>query len=270
MIRADKLRLTLAAIGAAAMLSVATPAAAQDSRLVTLVYDEAAVVTVRGKVKVQTTIQFAPDELIENVAIGDSAAWQVQPNKAQTHLFVKPLAQNAKTNMTVVTDKRTYLFDLVSNPRAIPVYVMRFRYPELERRLEQERLAAEALLEQQRQEANSVELAAAEDPYAVQDPEKLNWAWEGKGSPALLPSRIFDNGEAVFLTWPEGTSVPAILVTNEDGDEGPVNFIPRGDTLVLDMVPSKIILRLGEEEATLTNNGPARSADASRGKKRGS
>jgi len=55
-------------------LALAIPAAAQDSRLQTLVYDADSVVRIDGRVKVQTTIKFAPDEIIENVAIGDSAA----------------------------------------------------------------------------------------------------------------------------------------------------------------------------------------------------
>lgn len=266
MIRADTLRLAFASFMGTAVLALSLPANAQDPRLVTLEYDEAHVVTIRGKVKVQSTIKFAPDEQIENVAIGDSGAWQVQPNKAQTILFVKPLALNAKTNMTVVTDKRTYLFDLVASPKNAPLYVLQFRYPKLEARLEQERLAAEAeakaQAEQTQLEANSIELAAVDDPFAVQDPAKLNFAWAAKGDSTLLPSTIYDNGEAVFLKWPQGTAIPAILVTNEDGEEGPVNYIPRGDTVVLDIVPSHIILRSGDESAVLTNNGPVRSARA--------
>ena len=256
MIGADTLRLTLATLGAASMLVLTAPAAAEDSRLVTLVYDEATVVTIKGKVKVQTTVKFAPDEQIENVAIGDSGAWQVTPNKAQTILFVKPLAANAMTNMTVVTNKRTYLFDLVSSPRNAPLYVLQFRYPELEKRMEEERLAAERAAEEQRLEANAVELAAAEDPYAVQDPATLNFKWDKDGDSELFPARAYDNGEAVFLTWPEGTPIPAILITNPDGDEGPVNYTVRGETVVLDIVPTKIILRSGGDSATLTNNGP--------------
>lgn len=269
MTRADRFRLTLAALSAASMLALSAPAFARDPRLVTLVYDETAVVTIVGAVKVQTTIQFAPDEIIENVAIGDSGAWQVAPNKAQTHLFVKPLAVNAKTNMTVVTDKRTYLFDLIANGRSTPVYVLKFRYPQLERQMEEERLAAERAAEEERLQANSMELAAAEDPFAVQDPTRLNFAWEATGDTRLLPSRVFDNGDVVFLTWPEGVSVPAILVTGPDGVEGPVNSTVRGDTIVLDSVPDAIILRAGEELATLTNNGPEHSAGPSK-KRRGS
>lgn len=255
MTRADITRLPVIC---ALALVIASPLAAQDTRLRTLVYDAAAVVEINGKVKVQTTIKFAPDEAIENVAIGDSQAWQVQPNKAQSLLFVKPLARNARTNMTVVTNKRTYLFDLVASPRNAPLYVLQFRYPELEKAREAARLAAEA--EAARAAANPSEMAAATDPYAVADPSTLNFEWAAKGDSELIPARAYDNGEALFLTWPEGTPIPAILVTNDDGEEGPVNFTVRGETVVVDAVPAQVILRSGGDSATLTNTGPVRTS----------
>ena len=235
-------------------LIFAAPLSAQDNRLKTLVFDENAVVRIDGMVKVQTTIKFAPDEMIENVAIGDSAAWQVQPNKAQTILFVKPLEPAARTNMTVVTDKRTYLFDLVASPRNSVLYVLQFRYPELEKAAEEARLAAAA-----EAEAQALRAAAAPDPAVAEaavDPAKLNFAWASAGTPALLPERTYDDGDAVFLRWPAGTPVPAILITNGEGDEGPVNYTTRGDTVVVDGVPAQIILRSGRDTATLTNTGP--------------
>ncbi len=267
--------MTRAAFLAALALSLAVPAHAQDDRLQTLVFDENAVVRIDGKVKVQTTIKFAPDEAIENVAIGDSGAWQVQPNKAQSILFVKPLEQAARTNMTVVTDKRTYLFDLVASPKNAPLYVLQFRYPELEKAAEEARLAAlaEAEAEALRAAANPTEVAAATDRFAVVDPASFNFAWATAGAAELLPSRTYDNGDAVFLTWPAGTAIPAILITNEDGDEGPVNFTVRGDTLVVEGVPPQIILRSGRDTATLTNTGPmspsARQAALSGSRKQG-
>jgi type IV secretion system protein VirB9 len=265
----------LAALALTLAAPTASPAAAQDQRLQTLVFDENAVVQIEGKVKVQTTIKFAPDEVIENVAIGDSTAWQVQPNKAQTILFVKPLEPAARTNMTVVTDKRTYLFDLVASPRNAALYVLQFRYPELEKAAEEARLAAaaEAEAEKLRAAADPVEMAAASDPYAVTDPAQLNFQWASAGASDLLPSRAFDDGDAVFLTWPVGTAIPAILVMNADGEEGPVNFTVRGETVVVDGVPPQIILRSGRDTATLTNTGPmpltARQAGLSAARKKG-
>lgn len=274
MIRAGISRLSITCLVACAAL--AAPANAQssevtpversapaDPRLQTVTYDDARVFTINGKVKVQTTIKFAPDETIQNVGIGDSNAWQVQPNAAQTLLFIKPLEPSARTNMTVVTSRRTYLFDLMASPRNAPLYVMQFRYPELEKAAAEAALAAAE--EAEREQANVVELAAVNDPYAVADPATLNFEWEGAGKADLLPARAYDDGDAVFLTWPADTAIPAILVMNADGDEGPVNFTVRGETVVVDSVPMQFILRSGRETATLTNLGPSASTDAKAG-----
>ena len=240
-----------AALLASALALVAAPLAAQDARLVEVAYDEAKVFRIEGKPKVQATIRFADNESIENVAIGDSAAWQVTPNKRANLLFVKPLEPRAATNMTVVTNKRTYLFDLVATPTGRPLYVLSFTYPD-EPEPETPQLAVD--------ERSDIERAATEDGLAVIDPSDLNFAWTGSGEENLLPTRVFDDGTATFMTWPAGRPVPAILMTNSQGTEGPVNFTVRGDTIVIDGVPRAIVLRAGEASAQLVNTGPARSA----------
>ncbi|OBX19552.1 type VI secretion protein [Erythrobacter sp. QSSC1-22B] len=228
--------------------TLAVPLSAQDDRLVEVPYDESRVVRVNGQVKVQATIRFDDSEAIENVAVGDSTAWQITPNKRANLLFVKPLEPRASTNMTVVTNKRTYLFDLVASPNAKPLYVLSFTYPD-EPEEEPAQLA---------DATTAAERDASQDPLAVLDPAELNFAWAGSGDAALLPVRTFDDGEAVFLTWPQGRPVPAILTTNAKGDEGPVNFTVREDVIVLDGVPREIVLRSGEEKAMLVNTGPVR------------
>src|SRR5690606_3628489 len=94
-------------------IPIATQARETDARLVDRLYNPDEVVRIESKVNVQVTIEFDPDEHIENVAIGDSNAWQVTPNKRANLLFVKPLAPTATTNMTVITDRRSYFFDLI-------------------------------------------------------------------------------------------------------------------------------------------------------------
>ncbi|MFN3989525.1 MAG: TrbG/VirB9 family P-type conjugative transfer protein [Erythrobacter sp.] len=247
------IRCLIAAALPLALGLAAAPVLADDPRIQTRIFDEGQIVPVTGRLKVQTTIKFGPDEAIENVAIGDSAAWQVQPNRAQSILFVKPLEPAARTNLTVVTDKRTYLFDLIASPRSAPLYVLQFRYPELEKAEEEARLAAAA--EAARETANPLEMEAATDRLAVVDPARLNFSWAGAGLAALLPERAYDDGDAVFLTWPQGRAVPAILTLNEEGDEGPVNYTVRGDVVVVEGVPAQIVLRSGKDVATLTNTG---------------
>ena len=182
---------------------VASPALADDPRLVERLYDPDEVVVIQGKTKVQATIQFGEDESIENVAIGDSNAWQVTPNQRANLLFVKPLEPSAQTNMTVVTNRHTYLFDLVASPRAKPLYVLRFTYPEPPEEDADAQLAAGPV-----QEANPVELAAANDPLAVVDPALLNFKWESEGQRELYPDEIYDDGRSTYLRWEQERPVP--------------------------------------------------------------
>lgn len=231
--------------------AIAVPASAQDSRLVEILYDPANVVRVEGRARVQATIQFDPEERIENVAIGNSNAWQVTPNKRANLLFVKPLVPRGATNMTVVTNLRTYLFDLVASPSNRAVYVVSFIYPAP--------IVPETLLTPQL--ANDAELAAANDPFAVVDPAALNFEWERDGSSKLLPDRIYDDGEATYLVWPDGRDVPAILLVDAEGTEGPTNYTVRGDTIIIPQVPSRIVLRSGRQAAGLNYAGPVRVGD---------
>ena len=243
-------------LGLAAALLAATavpmPAQADDPRLVERLYNADEVVRIEGRANVQATIRFGEGEHIENVAIGDSTAWQITPNRRADLLFIKPLADRATTNMTVVTDRRTYLFDLVASPaHKTPLYVLAFTYPEEPEDAQQAQGVAPA-------GPNTVELAAASDPYAVVDPAELNFAWDSKGDAKLLPAQIYDDGEATFLTWASGTALPAILVKDHEGTEGPVNFAVRGDVIVVDGVPREIVLRAGRDSAVLSNRGPVR------------
>jgi type IV secretion system protein VirB9 len=222
---------------------VAAPALAKDPRIATRFYDPSQIVTVHGHTGIQSTIEFGPDEHIDNVAVGDSADWQVTPNKHASLLFVKPMQPTAHTNMTVVTDERTYLFDLVASPGATPVYVMRFTYPPEPRRAVPV-VPATALTPEP-----ALSLA---DKAPAPTPADLNFAWTSAGAKQLLPARTFDDGKATWLAWPKDSAMPAILVREPNGEEGPVNYRVQGDYVVVDGVPAQLVLRAGKLIATLT------------------
>lgn len=242
----------LAAMLALSAVVAAGPALA-DPRLVSTHYNEDAVVRVNGKLGVQATIAFADGESIENVAVGDSQKWQITPSKSGDLLFVKPLEGSARTNMTVVTDKRTYFFDLVASSSASPVYRLRFTYDE-------EKPGATSAPPPQ--QATAGQLTDAEraamtgDVSAPVDPAQLNFAWKSKGSAKLLPERVYDDGDSTFLQWGAKQEIPAILMRNEKGEEGPVNYAVREGTIVIDGVPGLLVLRTGKASATLENVKP--------------
>jgi type IV secretion system protein VirB9 len=222
----------------------AGPAAAGDPRIVTRGYDPSAVSVLNGRVGIQSTVEFSSDEHIENVAVGNSASWQVTPNKHANLLFVKPVSATARTNMTVITDKRTYLFDLGISTKASPVYILRFAYP---------RVASSS--------APSTAVTLAVPPAAPTlpkpvTPDLLNFAWKSEGAKSLLPSRIFDDGKSTWLQWAKDAPLPAILSVGSGGDEGPMNYSVHGDYMVIDSVPQQIILRRGKAIARLLPSRP--------------
>jgi type IV secretion system protein VirB9 len=254
--------LFLAATAGAALLSAVTalPAAAADDRLIQHMYTENEVVRIDGRPGVQATITFGEGEAIENVAVGDSASWQITPNKRADVLFVKPIESGARTNMTVVTDRHTYFFDLVASPKAKPVYLLRFTYRDAGK---PKGLPAGAALASLTPAEQAV--LGGEPAEAAVDPATLNFSFRTKGDAKILPARMYDDGNSTYLLWGEKSEVPAILILNEKGQEGPVNYSVRGRTIVLEDVPKTILLRSGKSQATIENLRPASQAPAATG-----
>jgi type IV secretion system protein VirB9 len=100
--------------------------------------------------------------------------------------------------------------------------------------------------------AAAVAAAAAPPAPPPTDPAALNFAWDKKGDRALYPARVYDDGKSIFLTWNSDVALPAILVREPSGQEGPVNYTVRGGVIVVDGVPPQLVLRAGKQVATLT------------------
>ena len=227
----------LVSFAAFALLGTAA-VAAPDNRIRTQPYDANEIVKIVGKTGIQSTIEFAADERIENVAVGDSSAWQITPNRRASLLFVKPLAAHSRTNMTVVTDRRTYMFDLVSEKVAAAIYALKFSYPN-EKKVEAAKTAPQQMA------------ATTPAQSATMTADKLHFDWNTKGNGKLLPTRVFDDGASLYLAWSKETPLPAILTQSEDRKEGPVNYRMSGEYIVISPIPANLVLRYGSKFAQL-------------------
>ena len=219
-----------------------------DARIRTVFYDPDQVVRIDAYAGYQLMIQFGGDERIENVAIGDGSAWQITPNKGASLLFVKPLGPAAATNMTVVTDRRSYLFELDAHPagaagRLGMTYVLRFSYP-----------------------PPPVVAAVAPPPPPV-PPERRNTAYAYTGSRELLPSLVFDDGRFTYFKWPAEATTPAVFAVSQDGTESLVNWSWRDGYETVDQIAPSFRLRDGKVLTTVVNKGwraPERGPEAPR------
>lgn len=212
-----------------------------DARIRVIAFSEDRIVSLRAHLGYQIMIEFDPAERIEDVAIGDSLAWQVTPNHAATLLFVKPVVAGAATNMTVVTTLRRYAFDLRAREATGPsdpsiIYAVRFSYPD----------------------AGSREPAPARPSL----PQTLNLNYTFRGSDRFGAVRVFDDGQATYFQFPEDVEMPAIFALGENGEEELVNAQVRPPYVVVDHLARGFVLRSGRHRLRVRNEAYGRAAAA--------
>ena len=200
-----------------------------DPRIQSVLYDADQVVQLQGTPGYQTDVEFAADEAIENVAVGDSAAWQVTPNRRGDHLFVKNLISGVTTNMTVVTSARTYFFELSPLSAGEMAYTVRFRYPNAQ--------------------------ATADDTPAA----NIEGRYRLSGAQALRPSRIADDGVHTYIEWPHEASLPAVYALNSQGQETLVNGGMRDGLFVIDGISQRLVFRIDSNVARADRVAPRAS-----------
>ena len=216
------------------LAAVATSSAAQmvtdpggGLRVQTVEYRTGQIVLLQAALGYQVTIEFAPDEQIETVAIGDSGAWQAMPNKRGDLLVVKPSQAGVATNMTVVTDARQYLFDLQSYAQLAQdmAYVVRFAYPS----------------------------AAAADGGSsgsdVPEPRPGIGRYRLSGARMLRPLMMEDDGIHTYIAWQPDRTLPAVYALDFRGRETLVNGMMRDGVLVIDSVAQTLVFRLDRRTA---------------------
>jgi type IV secretion system protein VirB9 len=206
-----------------------------DPRLRQFLYDPNEVVAIQAALGYEMTIEFDPSERIENVSLGDSLSWQVTPNRKATLLFLKPMAKGASTSMTVVTNQRIYSFLLtaVETKRGDPNQMLRlkFVYPE-----------------------PPAVLAEVEPPPPPPRPEDFNFDYSNKGSKALYPIRVFDDGKATYFQFDAKREAPAVFFVAPDGKEEMANTRVSGPYTVADITAEYFVLRYGKSKADIRNN----------------
>jgi type IV secretion system protein VirB9 len=217
----------------------------QDARVREVIYDPANVVKVIAHFGYQIFVQFADNETIMDLGSGDTEAWSIGVIKAKNGFFIKPRGDRGSTNLTVITDRHHYNFDLILHEgKGTPSYYMvKFLYPgdaEKKSIQEAEKDKADRLL---REEASNPE----NKPY------NRNYWWDG--SESLKPTAAWDNGTFTYFRYGPGRDFPAVFTLNEEDPEieATVNIHVEGDTLVVHKIAERFILRLGNKAAGIWN-----------------
>ncbi len=208
-----------------------------DGRIHTIMYSPDEVFKFTGHYGYQSSILFEVGEEIQTISMGDSVPWQISPSG--NRIFIKPIEQDAQTNMTVLTNKRTYLFELhaeeadtIEDPALI--WVMKFIYP------------AEMTTRRK-----MVERLREPDEENNQD---FNFNYTIRGSVDFAPIKIYDDGEFTYFEFRDkNASIPAFYYVDSEGNESLINFRTRDDKIIVERVASRYTLRHGNEIVCVYN-----------------
>ncbi len=204
-----------------------------------------------GHYSYQGFIEFEDGETIGTISMGNPALWMFE--HLNNRLFLKPVGENgSETNMTVITNKRVYHFELLAreakgiNDKDL-IFVAKFVYPD-------------------EKDKNILELPkmAASDEPDLRDLSIYNFNYQYTGEPSIAPIRVFDNGEFTYFQFnKKNAEIPAIFTVDSEGFESLINFRSAGSYIIVERVSPQFTLRSGSDivcvyNTDLYNNGRLR------------
>jgi type IV secretion system protein VirB9 len=208
-----------------------------DPHLQSVAYDANQIVQLEAAPGYQLTVELSPDEQVQNVAVGDGAAWQVSVNHAGDHLFIKPSAPVA-TNMTVITTVRVYNFDLepVAAPMPDTAYTVRFTYPE-----------------------TAAAVPAGEQYVDVSPLRRAQSRYRISGDRTLRPDSVTNDGTHTYISWSRDKPIPAVYAIGPAGEEMLTNGGMRDDLYVVDGTPGELVFRIDDRTAQAVRLPPRKT-----------
>lgn len=209
-----------------------------DSRVQTIMYNPDDVTRVRIALGTSTLIQLEEGETVEvpngGLGIGDANAWTI--GVRENNIFMKPKAESPDTNITLVTNRRTYALALETAPsRASTAFIVRYEYPE----------------------PPSVPKS---EPQQACTNGPVNVDYQMWGDTGLAPHLAWDDGRFTCLRYPRGNDLPAVYRVAGDGQEVLTNMNVDGDTIVIHGVSEQFRLRLGNQVLGIKTDGLLRAA----------
>ncbi len=227
--------------------------ASQDSRVRFVSYQPYNITRIIGSLRSSVQVEFAREEEIAHVALGNSVAWEVAP--AGNILFLKPRENQPVTNISVVTTRRdgstrSYQMELKVREGSVEVgentyFYVKFRYPQEEAEQRRQQAAAQARTAQAKDADDVLSLHEAYGPR--------NWRYSAQGAEALEPRSVYDNGKITTFSFAGNQEMPAIYTENSDGSETLVPKTVDGNLVMVHALSRKFILRRGKDVLCVFN-----------------
>lgn len=212
-----------------------------EDRIKIINYRPNAVFKYVGHYMYQSIIEFELGEEVQTISMGTPTPWQLVASG--NRIFLKPVENDATTNMTVITNKRMYFFEMHAEEASGVddenlAFIIKFVYPE--------NLVHSGGLQH---------VNAANEGPDLSKPELYNFHYKISGhATAIEPLQVFDDGEFTYLKFRDiNAELPAIFLVNEQEEEGLINYKMVGKYVVIERVAPRFTLRYGKRTICVFN-----------------
>ena len=201
-------------------------------------YSENSIYEVYSKPDYLTTLRLAPNEKVIFKAGGDTERWMIEEavggKDNRTYIYIKPLEEDIKTNINIVTDKHSYFINIESkNGEYNPL--VEWQYPN-ERKI---------LMNEYEDNSESI---------GTTDLMKLNYRYFWNKNSKLSPVQVFDNGKKTFIVLKANLQeMPAFYVKGLDNQLSLVNTKIEGRNVMINSVVKEIHMTLGKKTLKIYN-----------------
>lgn len=226
---------TLAAANRAARQSPTQDGFAQARHV--YAYEPGALYEVYANPSYISTILLEPGETLTDIAAGDTSRWMVTQAESETAedprtvVLVKPNATGLRTNIVLITDRRTYLIEAIAQSGSAYSAEIAWSYP------------------QDETAHTSAPIDAINLDYRIRITRGSRPTW--------LPTRVFDDGRRTWVEFSpdvEASDLPPLFAVTGEGAEL-VNYRtlqgPSGQRYMVDRILDVAELRLGVRSPTI-------------------
>lgn len=203
-----------------------------------------------------TNIALEAGEVIKDVQIGDSARWIVslslsgeEPNLV-SHVILKPVDKDLQTTLNIMTNKRVYALNLVSDAKEFMPNVS-FNYTDnIINSLETYKTALSL-------KSKTKEFKKADDEIPS-NIDNLDFEYNIEGNADFRPLRVYNDGIKTYIQMPKNMKffeAPALLILdNKTQNSQIVNYRLNKDTYIVDRLFNNAILisNVGDAQMKIT------------------
>ena len=211
---------------------------AQGDSTMVFSYSPSQLYKIYCKLNYLTDIVLKEGEQITYVGGGDTGKWMLDASTVEgtPHIYLKPIAKGAKTNIIINTTHHTYQVLCSEGDWYNPIIKWSYGSENIMKSIASQKALDRTV------------------SGVVQSPENLSFDYRIRGDASWKPEHVFDNGRKTYIRFSKSFKKLPVLFVKEKGHKEAmlVNYHVKANTLVVERTFYEAELRMDGEKVRIT------------------